>query len=66
MMNQDRDARAVARAAIAEWGWAATEMVSERIAAHRRSGDSDGREFWQRVKLTIEELQREADATASD
>lgn len=65
-MNLARDTRAVARAAIAEWGSAAGEMVSERIAAHKRSGDSEGREFWQRVKLTVEELQREADAPASD
>ena len=55
-MNRDRDIRAVARAAIAEWASAAGEMVCQRIDAHKRSGDVEGCEFWSRVRLEIDEL----------
>src|SRR6266566_2558599 len=55
-MNWDRDIRAVARAAIAEWASAAGEVVSQRVDAHKNSGDAEGCEFWSRVRLAIEEL----------
>jgi hypothetical protein len=58
--NEARDARAVARAAVAEWASSATEMVDARIAEHKRSGDFEGRAFWQRVKQEITRLDSES------
>lgn len=56
-MEDDSEVRAVARAIIAEWASGAKQMVAERIRAHRGSGEKEGREFWRRVRLSIEDLQ---------
>jgi hypothetical protein len=56
-MKDDSDVRAVARAIIAEWASGAKQLVTDHIRAHRGSGEKEGREFWHRVRLSIQDLQ---------
>jgi hypothetical protein len=55
--EDDSDVRAVARAVIAEWASGAKQVVTERVRAHRGSAEKEGREFWRRVELSIQDLQ---------
>lgn len=61
-MEKNRNVRAVARAAITEWGSSASEVAAARAAAHREAGDAEGHAFWLNVETTILELSAEGNA----
>jgi hypothetical protein len=48
---------------MAEWASAASDVVATHIRAHKRSGDTEGQQFWQRVSAEIEQLDSENAAT---
>lgn len=48
-MKTDHDVLAIARAALAEFGSKAAEIMDQRAKAHGLAGDDESAELWRRV-----------------
>jgi hypothetical protein len=55
-VETDINILAIARAAIAEFGSNAAQIMDRRAADHRRAGEADGVELWGRVANAIREI----------
>jgi hypothetical protein len=54
----DPDILEIARAAIAEGGEGAAEVIKQRAEAHKRDGELEGALFWERVAEAVSALLR--------
>jgi hypothetical protein len=52
-MERDPDILAIARAAVAEFGASAAEVIDQRARRHVRAGERCGAELWRRVADAI-------------
>ena len=52
-MTIDTDILAIARAALAEFGPCAVEIMDKRAQDHRLAGETEGEVLWRRVAATV-------------
>ena len=59
-METDLDIIAIARAALAEFGPKAAEVLEKRVTCHASAGEHEGEEFWRRVAAALRDMTKQS------